>query len=90
MHPYAGHDGIQLAIGQIFDRQSDHLFPYYRDMLTCISAGLTAEEIIYNVSPRIQTWPVEEGICPITLPSLNGIFTTFHPPQETMPSMLWV
>ncbi len=46
--PYAGHDGIQLAIGQAFDRKTDHLFPYYRDMLTCISAGLTAEEIIYN------------------------------------------
>ena len=46
--PYAGHDGIQLAIGQIFNRQTDHLFPYYRDLLTCVSAGLTAEEIIYN------------------------------------------
>ena len=46
--PYAGHDGIQLAIGQIFNRETDHLFPYYRDMLTAISAGLTAEEIILN------------------------------------------
>jgi len=46
--PYAGHDGIQLAIGQIFNRNTDHLFPYYRDMLTAISAGLTAEEIILN------------------------------------------
>ncbi|HEY4784748.1 MAG TPA: thiamine pyrophosphate-dependent enzyme, partial [Bacteroidales bacterium] len=46
--PYAGHDGIQLAIGQIFDRNTDHLFPYYRDMLTALSAGLTAEEIILN------------------------------------------
>ncbi len=46
--PYAGHDGIQLAIGQIFDREYDHLFPYYRDMLTTISAGLTADEIILN------------------------------------------
>jgi 2-oxoisovalerate dehydrogenase E1 component len=46
--PYAGHDGIQLAIGQIFDRTTDHLFPYYRDMLTCLSAGITSEEIIYN------------------------------------------
>ncbi len=46
--PYAGHDGIQLAIGQIFDRKTDHLFPYYRDMLTAISAGLTTEEIILN------------------------------------------
>jgi 2-oxoisovalerate dehydrogenase E1 component len=46
--PYAGHDGIQLAIGQVFDRKTDHLFPYYRDMLTAISAGLTPEEIILN------------------------------------------
>lgn len=46
--PYAGHDGIQLAIGQHFDREVDFLFPYYRDMLTTISAGLTAEEIILN------------------------------------------
>ncbi len=46
--PYAGHDGIQLAIGQVFNRETDHLFPYYRDMLTSISAGLTSEEIIYN------------------------------------------
>ena len=46
--PYAGHDGIQLAIGQVFDQKTDHLFPYYRDMLTAISAGLTAEEVIYN------------------------------------------
>ncbi|HUX53693.1 MAG TPA: thiamine pyrophosphate-dependent enzyme [Williamwhitmania sp.] len=46
--PYAGHDGIQLAIGQTFDKNTDHLFPYYRDMLTAISAGLTAEEVILN------------------------------------------
>jgi 2-oxoisovalerate dehydrogenase E1 component len=46
--PAAGHDGIQLAIGQVFDRKTDHLFPYYRDMLTCISAGLTSEEILSN------------------------------------------
>jgi 2-oxoisovalerate dehydrogenase E1 component len=46
--PYAGHDGIQLAIGQVFNKETDHLFPYYRDMLTCISAGMTAEEIILN------------------------------------------
>jgi 2-oxoisovalerate dehydrogenase E1 component len=46
--PYAGHDGIQLAIGQVFNKDTDHLFPYYRDMLTALSAGLTAEEIILN------------------------------------------
>lgn len=46
--PYAGHDGIQLAIGQIFKQKEDHLFPYYRDMMTVLSAGLSAEEIILN------------------------------------------
>ncbi|RLD75031.1 MAG: 2-oxoisovalerate dehydrogenase, partial [Bacteroidetes bacterium] len=46
--PYAGHDGIQLAIGQVFDKETDFLFPYYRDLLTVLSAGLTAEEIILN------------------------------------------
>jgi len=46
--PYAGHDGIQLAIGQFFDKENDFLFPYYRDMLTAISAGLNAEEVILN------------------------------------------
>ena len=46
--PYAGHDAIQLAIGQIFEVGVDHLFPYYRDMQTCLSAGLSAEEIVLN------------------------------------------
>lgn len=46
--PYAGHDGIQLAIGQVFNKDVDHLFPYYRDMLTAVSAGLNAEEVILN------------------------------------------
>lgn len=46
--PYAGHDGIQLALGQAFVRGEDHLFPYYRDMLTAVAAGVNAEEIILN------------------------------------------
>ncbi len=46
--PYAGHDAIQLALGQAFKKGEDHLFPYYRDMLTVLSAGMTAEEVILN------------------------------------------
>lgn len=46
--PFAGHDGIQLAIGQVFEKNKDHLFPYYRDMLTAISAGISTEEILLN------------------------------------------
>lgn len=46
--PYAGHDAIQLAIGQVFTLNEDHLFPYYRDMLTALSAGCSPEELILN------------------------------------------
>ncbi len=46
--PYAGHDGIQLALGQVFEKKKDHLFPYYRDLLTVLSAGLTPLEILLN------------------------------------------
>jgi 2-oxoisovalerate dehydrogenase E1 component len=64
--PYAGHDGIQLAIGQTFEQGVDHLFPYYRDMLTAISAGMTAEEIILN------------GISKATDPSSGGRHMSNH------------
>jgi 2-oxoisovalerate dehydrogenase E1 component len=46
--PCAGHDGIQLAIGQIFRPGKDFLFPYYRDLITALSAGITPYEIILN------------------------------------------
>ncbi len=46
--PYAGHDGIQLAMGQVFTKGKDFMFPYYRDMLTVLSAGVTPEELILN------------------------------------------
>lgn len=64
--PYAGHDGIQLAIGQVFEKNNDHLFPYYRDMLTALSAGMTAEEIIMN------------GISKATDPSSGGRHMSNH------------
>lgn len=46
--PFAGHDGIQLALGLSFRQSKDYLFPYYRDMLTSLAAGITPEEIILN------------------------------------------
>ncbi|MFO7862456.1 MAG: thiamine pyrophosphate-dependent enzyme [Salinivirgaceae bacterium] len=64
--PYAGHDGIQLAIGQTFEKGKDHLFPYYRDMLTAHSAGMTAEELILN------------GISKDTDPSSGGRHMSNH------------
>lgn len=58
--PYAGHDGIQLAIGQVFTRGEDFLFPYYRDMLTALSAGMTVEELILNGTSK-ETDPGSGG-----------------------------
>ncbi|MFA7625694.1 MAG: thiamine pyrophosphate-dependent enzyme, partial [Candidatus Kapaibacterium sp.] len=46
--PFGGHDGIQLALGKKFRQNQDFLFPYYRDMLTTLAAGLSIEEIILN------------------------------------------
>ncbi|HXG94010.1 MAG TPA: thiamine pyrophosphate-dependent enzyme [Blastocatellia bacterium] len=45
---HAGHDGIQVALGLAFRPNKDYLFPYYRDMLTCLAAGVTPYEIILN------------------------------------------
>ncbi len=46
--PCAGHEGIQLAMGVSFRAKKDFLFPYYRDLMTCLAAGLTVEEIVLN------------------------------------------
>jgi 2-oxoisovalerate dehydrogenase E1 component len=46
--PCAGHEGIQLALGVSFRQKQDYLFPYYRDLMTCLAAGMTVEEIILN------------------------------------------
>jgi 2-oxoisovalerate dehydrogenase E1 component len=45
---HAGHDGIQVALGLAFRANKDFLFPYYRDMLTGLAAGITPYEIIMN------------------------------------------
>ncbi len=44
----AGHEGIQLILGLSFRQGKDFLFPYYRDLMTCLAAGLSLEEIIAN------------------------------------------
>src|SRR5258706_13928486 len=44
----AGHEGIQLVLGLSFRQGKDFLFPYYRDMLTCLAAGLSVQEVIEN------------------------------------------
>ncbi len=46
--PCAGHDGIQVALGVTFRANVDYLFPYYRDLTTCVAAGLSVDEILLN------------------------------------------
>ena len=86
--PYAGHDGIQLAIGQVFTLGEDFLFPYYRDMLTVLSAGMTPEEIILNGISK-ATDPGSGGRRTIS-PNRNGTSKTFLPLRERMTFMLQV
>jgi len=64
--PYAGHDGIQLAVGQHFEKNKDHIYLYYREMLTALAAGMTSEEIILN------------GISKATDPSSGGRHMSNH------------
>jgi len=45
---FVGHDGIQLILGLTFRANKDFLFPYYRDLLTGLAAGLTVEETVMN------------------------------------------
>ncbi len=52
--PFAGHDGIQLALGLTFRPKKDFLFPYYRDMLTCLAAGLSVREILLNGTSKAK------------------------------------
>ena len=46
--PCAGHEGIQLALGKSFRQGEDYLFPYYRDLMTSLAAGISPYEIILN------------------------------------------
>jgi 2-oxoisovalerate dehydrogenase E1 component len=46
--PCAGHEGIQLALGLSFRQGKDFIFPYYRDLMTVLAAGITPYEIVLN------------------------------------------
>jgi len=46
--PVIGHGGIQVALGLTFRQNQDHLFPYYRDLLTCLAGGISPYEIVLN------------------------------------------
>lgn len=77
--PYAGHDGIQLAIGQDIYQRRRLPFPYYRDMLTALSAGMTAEELILNgiskaTDPGSGGRPYVQSLCQTRMAYREYIF----------------
>lgn len=57
---FAGHDGIQLHVGLAFEANKDFLFPYYRDTLTNLAAGVTLYELLLNGLSRADD-PVSGG-----------------------------
>jgi 2-oxoisovalerate dehydrogenase E1 component len=48
----SGHEPIQLALGKSFRPKKDYLFPYYRDQLTSLAAGISIYEIMLNGMSR--------------------------------------
>jgi len=75
----AGHEAVQLAIGLSVDPKKDWLFPYYRDMATVLTAGLTAEEIFLGTFGKAEDpasggrqLPVHWGAKNFNLPSQSS------------------
>ena len=42
----AGHEAVQVAIGLSLDPKKDWLFPYYRDLGTVLSVGVSTEDVL--------------------------------------------
>lgn len=75
----SGHEAVQLAIGLSLDPKKDWLFPYYRDMATVLTAGLTAEEIFLSTFGKAadpasggRQLPVHWGAKNFNLPSQSS------------------
>ncbi len=75
----AGHEAVQLAIGLSLDPKKDWLFPYYRDMATVLTAGLTPEEIFLGTFAKAddpasggRQLPVHWGATSFNLPSQSS------------------
>jgi 2-oxoisovalerate dehydrogenase E1 component len=75
----AGHEAVQLAIGLSLDPKKDWLFPYYRDMATVLTAGLTAEEVFLGTFGKAndpasggKQLPVHWGSKNFNLPSQSS------------------
>jgi len=75
----AGHEAVQLAIGLSLDPKKDWLFPYYRDLATVLTSGVTPEEVFLGTFGKAndpasggRQLPVHWGSSSINLPSQSS------------------
>lgn len=75
----SGHEAVQLAIGLQLDPKKDWLFPYYRDLGTVLTAGVTPEEVFLQTFAKAddpasggRQLPVHWGSTKFNIPSQSS------------------
>ncbi len=75
----SGHEAAQLAIGLSLDPNKDWLFPYYRDLATVLTVGVTPEEVFLGTFGKAndpasggRQLPVHWGSTRINIPSQSS------------------
>ncbi|MFO7525547.1 MAG: dehydrogenase E1 component subunit alpha/beta, partial [Ignavibacteriaceae bacterium] len=75
----SGHEAVQLAIGLQLDPKKDWLFPYYRDLATVLTAGITPEEVFMQTFAKAddpasggRQLPVHWGSTKFNIPSQSS------------------
>lgn len=75
----SGHEAVQVAIGLSLNPKEDWLFPYYRDLGTVLTAGVTPEEVFLGTFAKAtdpasggRQLPVHWGSKKINLPSQSS------------------
>lgn len=75
----SGHEAVQLAIGLNLDPKKDWLFPYYRDLGTVLTAGITPEEVFLQTFAKAddpasggRQLPVHWGSTKFNIPSQSS------------------
>lgn len=75
----SGHEAVQVAIGLLLNPKEDWLFPYYRDLGTVLTSGVTPEEVFLGTFAKAtdpasggRQLPVHWGSTRINLPSQSS------------------
>ena len=75
----SGHEAVQLAIGLSLNPRKDWLFPYYRDLATVLTSGITPKEVFLGTFGKAndpasggRQLPVHWGAKNINLPSQSS------------------